>query len=119
MLNKQKVTEFRGDFATAVAKLEKQYGVNIALGTISFSANELRAKMTATVGDATPSMSRNDFNVGNIVTINHKKVNPNDQFTILKINSKNIKVEKIVNSGLFPDSVGAIINVSPSLLVKK
>ena len=87
--------------------LEKQYGVNIALGTISFNENELRAKMTARVGNAVPSMSRNDFNVGNIVTINHKKVNPNDQFTILKINSKNIKVEKIVDGGL----VGAIINV--------
>ena len=119
MFNKQKVQEFRSDFAKSVAQLEKQYGVNIALGTISFNENELRAKMTAQVGNAVPSMSRNDFNVGNIVTINHKKVNPNDQFTILKINSKNIKVEKIVNSGLFPDSVGAIINVSPSLLVKK
>ena len=108
MLNKQKVTEFRGDFATAVAKLEKQYGVNIALGTISFSANELRAKMTATVGDATPSMSRNDFNVGDIVSINHKKVDSKRRFKIDKINSKNIKVSELEGY--------AMMTVSPSLL---
>ena len=110
MLNKQKVTEFRGDFATAVAKLEKQYGVNIALGTISFSANELRAKMTATVGDATPSMSRNDFNVGDIVSINHKKVDSKRRFKIDKINAKNIKVSEVEGY--------AMMTVSPGLLVK-
>jgi hypothetical protein len=110
MLNKQKVTEFRGDFATAVAKLEKQYGVNIALGTISFSANELRAKMTATVGDATPSMSRNDFNVGDIVSINHKKVDSKRRFKIDKINAKNIKVSEVEGY--------AMMTVSPGLLIK-
>lgn len=110
MLNKQKVTEFRGDFATAVAKLEKQYGVNIALGTISFSANELRAKMTATVGDATPSMSRNDFNVGDIVSINHKKVDSKRRFNIDKINAKNIKVSEVEGY--------AMMTVSPGLLIK-
>ena len=110
MLNKQKVTEFRGDFATAVAKLEKQYGVNIALGTISFTANELRAKMTATVGDAAPSMSRNDFNVGDIVSINHKKVDSKRRFKINKINAKNIKVSEVEGY--------AMMTVSPGLLVK-
>ena len=110
MLNKQKVTEFRDDFATAVAKLEKQYGVNIALGTISFSANELRAKMTATVGDATPSMSRNDFNIGDIVSINHKKVDSKRRFKIDKINAKNIKVSEVEGY--------AMMTVSPGLLIK-
>ena len=114
MLNKQKVTEFRGDFATTVAKLEKQYGVNIALGTISFSVNELRAKMTATVGDKVVKSTKNDFRVGDLVWIDHKKVNKNDRFSIAKINAKNIKVEKIVDNNL----VGAFINVSPGLLVK-
>jgi len=110
MLNKQKVTEFRDDFATAVAKLEKQYGVNIALGTISFSANELRAKMTATVGDAVPSMSRNDFNIGDIVSINHKKVDSKRRFKIDKINAKNIKVSEVEGY--------AMMTVSPGLLIK-
>ena len=110
MLNKQKVQSFRGDFAKAVAQLEKQYGVNIALGTIRYDANELRAKMTATVGDATPSMSRNDFNVGDIVSINHKKVDSKRRFKIDKINAKNIKVSEVEGY--------AMMTVSPGLLIK-
>ena len=108
MLSKQKIQEFRGEFQKSVAQLEKDFGVVISLGTISFNADELRAKMTARVGDSTQISSRNDFNVGNIVTINHKKVNPNDQFTILKINSKNIKVSELEGY--------AMMTVSPSLL---
>ena len=114
MLNKQKVQSFRGDFAKAVAQLEKQYGVNIDLGTIRFDANELRAKMTATLGEKVAQASRGDFRVGDVVWIDHRKVNKNDRFSIVKINAKNIKVEKIVDGNL----VGAFINVSPGLLVK-
>ena len=109
-LTKAEVQRFRGDFAKAVDQLERDYGVNIALGTISFSANELRAKMTATVGDATPSMSRNDFNVGDIVSINHKKVDSKRRFKIDKINAKNIKVSEVEGY--------AMMTVSPGLLIK-
>jgi len=115
MLNKQKVQGFRGDFAKAVAQLEKDYGVTISLGTIRFDAQELRAKMTARVGDAPVKASKDDFQVGDVVGINHKKVNPKDQFRIYKINSKNIGVEKIAGDG----RIGAQMRVSPSLLVKK
>ena len=73
MLNKQKVQKFRGDFEKAVAQLEKDYGVHISLGTIRFDSNELRAKMTAKVGDAPIKSTREDFNVGDVVKINHKK----------------------------------------------
>ena len=112
MLNKQKVTEFRGEFQKAVAQLEEEFGVNISLGTISFSANELRAKMTATVGEKVTQASRGDFRVGDVVWIDHRKVNSNDRFRIIKINVKNIKVEKIVDDG----RVGAMMNVSPGLM---
>ena len=115
MLNKQKVQGFRGDFAKAVAQLEKDYGVTINLGTIRFDAQELRAKMTARVGDAPQKASKDDFQIGDVVGINHKKVNPKDQFRIYKINSKNIGVEKIAGDG----RIGAQMRVSPSLLVKK
>ena len=115
MLNKQKVKGFRGDFEKAVAQLEKDYGVTISLGTIRFDSQELRAKMTAKVGDAPVKVSKDEFNIGDIVGINHKKVNPNDEFKIYKINSKNIGVEKIAGEG----RVGAQMRVSPSLLVKK
>ena len=116
MLNKQKVKGFRGDFEKAVAQLEKDYGVTISLGTIRFGAQELRAKMTAKVGDAPVKASKDDFQIGDVVGINHKKVSPNDEFKIIKINNKNIKVQKInVGDG----RVGALMNVSPGLLVKK
>ena len=109
MLNKQKVQEFRIEFQKAVEQLEKDFGVAISLGTISFNASELRAKMTARVGNAIPTATKNDFNVGDVVGINHKKINPNDEFKILKINNKSIKVQG--DTGM--------LKVSPSLLVKK
>jgi hypothetical protein len=122
MLNKQKVKSFRGDFEKAVAQLGKDYGVAISLGTISFNDNELRAKMTAKVGDAPVKASKDEFNVGDIVGINHKTVDKNDEFKIVKINNKNIKVQKISTSGAFDvgvGRVGALMNVSPGLLILK
>ena len=110
MLNKQKIKDFRGDFAKAVAQLEKDYGVTISLGTIRFDAQELRAKMTAKVGEAAPKSSREDFNVGDIVFIMHKKVDPIRTFEIIKINNKNIKVRDRDTNQMF--------TVSPSLLKK-
>ena len=109
MLNKQKVQSFRGDFEKAVAQLEKQYGVAISLGTIRFDSQELRTKMTVKVGEATPKSTREDFKVGDMVGIDHKKISPNETFKITKINSKNIKVQG--DNGSY--------TVSPNLLVKK
>jgi len=110
MFNRQNVKEFRSDFQLAVAKLEEQYGCNISLGTISFDGSELRGKMTARKGEKIVKATKDDFQVGDIVGIDHKKVNPNDTFTIYKINSKNIGVK---------GANGAMMRVSPSLLVKK
>jgi poly(3-hydroxyalkanoate) synthetase len=116
MFNRQNVKEFRNDFQKAVAQLEEQYGVNISLGTISFDGSELRSKMTARKGEKIVRANKDDFQVGDIVGITHKKVSPNDEFKIIKINSKNIKVVKInVPSG----NIAGEIRVSPSLLVKK
>ena len=114
MFNKQNVKEFRSDFQQAVAKLEEQYGCNISLGTISFGGSELRSKMTARKGEKVISATKDDFQIGDIVGINHKKVDPNAQFRIYKINSKNIGVEKIAGEG----RIGAQMRVSPSLLIK-
>ena len=116
MLNKQKVQEFRSEFLKAVEQLEKDFGVAISLGTISFNTNELRSKMTARIGNAIPKSTGNDFNVGEIVGIAHKKVSPNDRFKIKKINGKTITVEKINDEN---GRLGAQMRVSPSLLVKK
>lgn len=115
-MTKQEVKTFRGDFQKAVAQLEEQYGVNISLGTIRYDVNGLSAKMKAEKGEKIIRATKADFQVGDIVGINHKKVNSNDEFEIVKINNKNIKV-KAINVGA--GQVGGLFTVTPSLLVKK
>ena len=108
-MTKQEVQKFRGDFQQAVAQLEKQYGVNVSLGTIRFDVNGLSAKMKAEKGEKIIRAEKDDFQVGDIVGINHKKVNKNDEFEVIKINAKNVKVR----------GVRGLMSVSPGLLVKK
>ena len=55
---------------------------------------------------------KNSFRIGDIVGIDHKKINPSDNFRITKINNKNIKV-------VASDNLMDQYTVSPSLLVKK
>ena len=90
--NRNKVSEFRDDFEKAVGTLEKQYGVSIELGTIRYEAKELRAKMTARIGEKREKLKSSDFTVGEIVFIDHPKVPNTETFEILKINRKNIKL---------------------------
>ena len=59
---------------------------------------------------------KNTFRVGDIVSIDHKKIDPNQNFRIIKINNKNIKVQA---SDVGDGRIGGIYTVSPSLLVKK
>jgi hypothetical protein len=115
-MTKQEVQQFRADFQKAVAQLEAQYGVNISLGTIRFDVNGLSAKMKAEKGEKIIRATRADFTIGDIVGINHKKVNPNQEFEIIKINNKNIKV-RAINVGV--GQVGGLFTVTPSLLIKK
>ena len=115
-MTKQEVQKFRGDFQQAVAQLENQYGVNISLGTIRFDVNGLSAKMKAEKGEKIVRATKDDFQVGDIVGINYKTVNSSDEFEIIKINNKNIKV-KAINVG--DGRIGGLINVTPGLLVKK
>ena len=115
-MTKQEVQSFRGDFQKAVAQLEEQYGVNITLGAIRYDVNGLSSKMKAEKGDKVVRATKDDFNVGDIVGINHARVNKNDQFEVIKVNSKTITVEKLnVGNG----RIGAQMRVSPSLLFKK
>ena len=116
MFTKQKVSNFRSDFQIAVAKLEEQYGVHIELGTIRWDGKSISAKMKAIVGEKFIAPAKDEFNVGDRVLINHKKVSNKDQFIIVKINNKNVKVEKTNIEGA--RIVGAILSVHPSLLQK-
>ena len=109
MLNRQTVKSFRTDFQSAVQQLEKQYGVNINLGTIRFDASELRAKMTATTGTVSEKLTKSDFNIGDKVTINHRKC-IGKIYTVVKIMKKNVLVEE---EGTF-----GRVKVSPGLLQK-
>ena len=60
------------------------------------------------------AMQRNEvvdqLSVGTIVRINHKKINPMDQFRVTKINRKNVKVQKLNGTS------SAVYTVTPSLL---
>ena len=105
MLNRQTVKSFRTDFQSAVQQLEKQYGVNINLGTIRFDASELRAKMTATTGTASEKLTKNDFNIGDTVRKCIGKI-----YTVVKIMKKNVLVQE---EGTF-----GRVKVSPGLLQK-
>ena len=115
-MTKQEVQNFRGDFQDAVTQLGAKFGVRISLGTIRFDDSGLRAKMEAVKGNAVDVLDKDDFRVGEIVSINHKKVDSRDRFAIVKINSKNIVVEKI--NGASVDGQFSRSRVSPSLLVK-
>ena len=109
MLDRQKVKNFRNDFQNAVQQLEKEYGVQISLGTIRFDQNELRAKMTAQVGEPSQKVQKDELRVGDKVNIIHRKADPTKAYTVIKIMQKNIKVQ---------DEFGGLVKVSPSLLKK-
>ena len=114
-MKKEEVKKFRVDFQNAVAQLEKQYGVNISLGTIRFDAEGLRSTMTASKGIKVARIEATDFRVGDTVGINHKSIGKTDLFEVKKINNKSIKVQRISQGYLR----GSLINVSPGLLIKK
>ena len=115
-MTKQEVIKFRSEFEKAVQSLEDQFGVSISLGTIRFDSQGLRGKMMAVKGPKAVKASKDDFQVGDTVTINHKKMDPSQEFEIIKINNKNIKV-KAINVG--NGRIGGEYTVSPGLLVKK
>ena len=52
---------------------------------------------------------KTSFRIGDTVSIDHKKISPNETFRITKINAKNIKVQGERGS----------YTVAPSLLIKK
>ena len=59
---------------------------------------------------------KESFRIGDIVGIDHKKIDPKKNFRIIKINSKNIKVQA---SDVSDGRIGGMYTVSPSLLIKR
>ena len=109
--DKVTVGQFRVDFQNAIAGLEAKYKVNISLGTLTYDEGEVRGKMTATKGEKAVKPQINEFKIGDIVWINHKKVDPKKKYRIAKINKKTMKVVNLNNAF-------NIVKVSPGLLVK-
>ena len=103
------VKNFRDDFQNAVIELQKKYGVNISTGAIRYSDSELRFKVTARKGKVTSKLTKEAFQVGDKVKINHKSAN-GKEWLVEKIMSKNIRVSEIGGVGM--------VRVSPSLLEK-
>ena len=108
-MTKTDVQNFRNDFHNAITELQNKYGVNISTGTIRYSTDELRFKVTARKGKVIAKLDKNSFSVGEKVTINHKSCK-GKIYEVVKVMTKNIKVQEIGGFGL--------IRVSPSLLVK-
>ena len=71
-MTKTDVQNFRNDFHNAITELQNKYGVNISTGTIRYSTDELRFKVTARKGKVIAKLDKNSFSVGDKVTINHK-----------------------------------------------
>ena len=109
--DKQQVEQFRNDFQDAVKHLEKIYGVHISLGTLTYDGGEVRGKMTATKGEKMIKPTINEFKIGDIVSINHKTINPNNRYEIVKINKKTLKVKNLNN-------IFNIVKVSAGLLAQ-
>ena len=108
-MTKTDVQNFRNDFNHAITELQNKYGVNISTGTIRYSDSELRFKVTARKGKVTPKLTKEAFQVGDKVRINHKSAK-GKEWLVEKIMSKNIRVSEIGGFGM--------VRVSPSLLVK-
>jgi len=106
-----KVDQFRKDFQEAMQGLEEKYGCEISLGTLRYSSDEVRGKMTAQIlnGERREKLSGSDFKIGDKVRIIHKKADPKMVFVIKKINKKSIKVTNV-------DNAFNMYKVSPSLL---
>ena len=109
-MTKKDVQNFRFDFQNAISQLQNKYGVIINAGTIRYTEDELRFKVTARKGKVTAKLDKNDLSVGDIVSINHKKVPSNKRFEVIKVMTKNIKVKEVDGIQQF--------TVSPHLLKK-
>ena len=85
--------------------MKKFYEVLAAASELSKSEQD---RLISELRDLQRSEVVNQLDIGTIVKINHKKVNPMDQFRITKINRKNVKCQKLNSS--------VIYTVTPSLL---
>ena len=87
-----------------------------AMAMVTSLSKDLQDRFISEVKEQQRQAVVNELNVGTIVKINHKKINPMDQFRITKINRKNVKCQKLNSNDPESYGVGAIYTVTPSLL---
>jgi len=87
-----------------------------AMAMVTSLSKDLQDRFISEVKEQQRQAVVNELNVGTIVKINHKKINPMDQFRITKINRKNVKCQKLSSNDSESYGVGAIYTVTPSLL---
>ena len=61
MIDKQMLTNFRADFATAVKDLEQKYGVVITLEHITYTATSFSGKIEVKEGTSREDVNANEF----------------------------------------------------------
>ena len=109
--DKVTVGQFRIDFQKAIEELEAKYKVNISLGTLTYSEDEVRGKMTATKGEKAAKPKIYEFRFGDVVKVNHRKVSSSKRFKVVKVNRKTILIENV-------DNIFDRMKVSAGLLIK-
>jgi predicted lipoprotein len=79
-----------------------------AMKLVTALPKDMQDRLISEIKNIQRRKAKSQLNVGTTVRINHKKVNPTDQFIVEKINRKNVKVKKLNGTGIY--------TVSPSLL---
>ena len=108
-MTRKSIKKFRTDFQKTVTGLEKKYGIKISLGTIRFDSTEFRCKLTGSTLNGGVRLTKDSFNIGDKVTINHRRC-IGKTYTVTRIMRKNILVREEF-SGMAYD-----LKVSPELL---
>lgn len=129
-MTREKVRSIKADFDKVMVEFAKKHNLNISNGGITFNLEEMRFKIVMQDKSENAPKTKYDrgeennikfpdfekgngvvtFKVGDMVRINHKKVNPNDVFEVIKVNRTKVKVS---NQNSY-----TVYNVEPSLLVK-
>jgi len=84
-----------------------------AMKLVTALSKDMQDRLISEVKSLQREDIKSQLNIGATVRINHKKVNPNDQFIIEKINRKNVKVKKLNVTNPLSQ---IYYNVSPGLL---
>ncbi len=83
-----------------------------AMKLITELPKDMQDQLISEIKNKQRENAKSQLSVGATVKINHKKVNPADQFIVEKINRKNIKVKKLNGTGIYTVSPGLLEVIS-------